>query len=183
MKKLLFGTAVLMLMASCGSKNESKLSETDSATAVEDTATVEATVDTTTVVEVGQDSPVAVAPAEEVPEDDSFAKSIPNPKKIYWDENCGKYLKSLGFEGSTRTISKNDGEYAGNYTLTQGDKKCTVSFETESNGAEVKVTIDGDEAALNDFYKKAKKMAGNGYEWFIDVKKNGNTVKIEGGGA
>ena len=127
--------------------------------------------------------PEEVVPVSQA-EDDTFAKSIPNPQKIYWEEGCGKYLKSLGFSGSTRTVREDYDEWTkGSYSLVDGNKSCKVSFKCGSNSAEVKVTIDGDKAALDSFYKKAKKMAGSGYEWYIDVKKSGNTVKIEGGGA
>lgn len=185
MKKVfLFGASALLMLASCAGKSESEKASEDNMASYDQTDYNDEAVDV--VADTAADVAAEVAPAEAVapesqPEEDSFAKSIPNPKKIYWDENCGKYLKSLGFSGSTREDS--DGDTKGSYTLVKGNKSCKVTFECGSNEAEVKVTIDGDKAALDSFYKKAKKIAGSGYEWYTDVKKSGNTVKIEGGGA
>lgn len=186
MKKVfLFGASALLMLASCAGKSDSEKANEDDMTSYDQTdyndAAVEIAADTAAEAVAVDPTPDQAAAVESQPEEDSFAQSIPNPKKIYWEENCGKYLKSLGFFGSTRNDS--DGDTKGSYSLVKGNKSCKVTFECGSNEAEVKVTIDGDKAALDSFYKKAKKMAGSGFEWYIDVKKSGNTVKIEGGGA
>ena len=186
MKKVfLLGAAALFLLVSCAGKGEAGKTNEDN-TAAFNSETADTALGITDMTSDNPTDSISGPTTESEPEpvDDSFAKSIPNPKKIFWDENCGKYLKSLGFSGSSRTVM---GEYeemtTGNYSLENGNKSCTVKFECGSNYAEMRVTINGDKAALDAFYKKAKKMAGSGYEWYTEVKKSGNTVKIEGAGA
>lgn len=114
-------------------------------------------------------------------EDTSFEKALPDPNEIFWNSDCGKYLKKLGFKGSSHP---NDwGEFGcktGTYTLRMGDKKCKVFFDDRAESAIIKITITGDEKALDGYYKRAKKLAYKGRGGEIFVKKKGNTVIVAG---
>lgn len=113
-------------------------------------------------------------------ENDKFLNALPDPKKIVWDAKAGKYLKSLGFEGS----SKGNEDYAeGTYTLTMGDKTCKVHYTSEFNVGDTEVTITGDDDALDKFYKKASKMKASYEEGGTTVEKKGNTIYISSFGA
>lgn len=116
-------------------------------------------------------------------ESDDFFNSLPDPKKIVWDMKAGKYLKSLGFEGSTKIINADEEESEGTYTLTKGDRSCKVHFTTEFHEGVTKVTITGDDEALSKFYKKASKMKATYEEGGTTVEKKGNTVIIDSFGA
>lgn len=197
MKKFLFSIAALALMASCSnnagtdsSNNEDNNGATDSATqTVAADNAAEAAVDAQ-----AQQEEAAKLAAEETAKAEAeakaaeaaeFSKVIPDPKKVYWEDKAGSYLKNLGYTGSQKktTAEWGDDMLKGKYSISKGDKSCTVTYETFSNGSTVKVTIKGDDEALKSFYSKAKKLAGSGYEWYCEVKKSGNTVTIEGGGA
>ena len=188
MKKLLLFAVAAFLLASCGGSKTDKpvdLSEDSPATVTtgdsnetpETPAAESAVADTT-----AKPTPV-VEEKKAKPVEDSFAKKIPNPDKIFWEENCGKYLKSLGFTGSLQPSDDDNYDHAGSYTLSMGNKKCTVQFECGFNIAYVKVTIIGDNEALNSFYKKAKGLEFEDVESFTRVTKSGNTVTISGGQA
>lgn len=193
MKKLLLFAFAAFLLASCGGSKTDKaiiLSEESAATetTVDSNETPEKPVAESAVADTtAKPAPVIEAVEEEKakPAEDSFAKKIPNPEKIFWKGNCGKYLKSLGFIGSTKPNYSDDyeDEYSGSYTLSMGNKKCTVRFECDMHFANVKVTIIGDNEALNSFYKKAKKLESSGFESGTNVTKSGNTVTIDGFGA
>ena len=188
MKKLLLFAVAAFLLTSCGGSKTDKpvdLSEDSPATVTtgdsnetpEIPAAESAVADTT-----AKPTPV-VEEKKAKPVEDSFTKKLPNPNKIFWNEECGKYLKSLGFTGSTQYSDYGDYNHSGSYTLSMGNKKCTVRFECGSNLAYVKVTIMGDNEALNSFYKKAKRLESSGFESGTDVTKSGNTVTIDGFGA
>lgn len=117
-------------------------------------------------------------------EDSSFEKSLPEPKKIFWNSNCGKYLKKLGFKGSSHPNDWSEfGCKSGTYTLEMGNKKCKVFFDDRAESAIVKITITGDDKALEAYYKRAKKLAYKGSDGEIIVEKKGKTVIVSGGSA
>lgn len=187
MKNLLFIIAVFSIaLYSCrndgGTENsiqDSTNSKVDSSTpgVVNDYVNQEAE-------EVSQDSIKQSATAK-VEDDASFEKALPEPEKIFWNSDCGKYLKKLGFTGSSHP---NDywaefGCKTGTYTLVMGSKKCKVFFDDRAESAIAKITITGDEKALDECYKKAKKLAYKGPDGEIHVEKKGKTVIISGGSA
>lgn len=117
-------------------------------------------------------------------EDDSFEKKLPDPKKIFFNSDCGKYLKKLGFTGSSHPNEWGEfGCKTGTYKLNAGAKKCKVFFDDRAESAIVKITITGDEKALDAYYKRAKKLAYKGPDGEIYVTKKGNTVIVAGGSA
>lgn len=179
MKKLLFGAAAVLLMASCsgnGSAEKTEKTGEDSARISDSIAQVEAAQAASE--KAHQDS--LRADSIQKAEADAFYNKLPDPKKIVWDVNAGKYLKKLGFSGSSR----GDEESAeGTYTLTDGDKTCKVHYTTEFNIGDTEVTITGDEEALNKFYKRASKMKASYEEGGTTVEKKGNTVYISSFGA
>lgn len=117
-------------------------------------------------------------------EDTAFEKALPDPNKIFWNSDCGKYLKRLGFKGSSHpNVWSEFGCKTGTYTLNMGEKKCKVFFDDHAESAIVEITITGDDKALARYYKKAKKLAYKGSDGEIYVEKKGNKVIIEGGSA
>ena len=62
-------------------------------------------------------------------------------------------------------------------------KNVKCFFDDRAESAIVKITITGDEKALDAYYKRAKKLAYRGPEGEIYVTKKGNTVIVEGGSA
>lgn len=126
--------------------------------------------------------------------DEDFANKIPDPIKLL--KNKDKYLKALGYQGNLKK-SKNASQgynesQKGIFVFSSGSKKCEVSLfiEYEKYGSvigcdhyEYKVTISGDDSALENFYKKAEPLGSNGdYGFSSEVTKNGNTVILSGGG-
>ena len=112
---------------------------------------------------------------------------LPNYKIFFFDmdgrsANWSKELKSLGYKGKEKTVNTMDGPMTkGDYTYSIGDKSIKVHYETLMGGIDSKITIIGDDEALEKFYKNAKKLQGRDDWWYCDVKKKGNTVYIEGG--
>ena len=181
MKKLLFGVTALLLMTSCSGNGTTEKASDDSARIADSIAQVEnakaaaeqARLDSIRQDSIRQDS---IKKAEA----DAFYNKLPDPKKIVWDVNAGKYLKKLGFSGSSHGDEENA---EGTYILTDGDKTCKVHFTTESNIGDTEITITGDEDALNKFYKRASKMEASYEEGGTTVEKKGNTVYISSFGA
>lgn len=175
MKKftLFFAAFTLMggAMISCANSGNADKEQKDSTTQTDSVAEVvneaqdaeQARLDS-----IRQDS-IANAQAEE------FYKALPDPTKIVWQLEAGQYLSSLGFKGSTKG---QEDEREGNYTLTMGDKTCKVHFSLDSNEGEAEITIDGDEAALDKYYKRALKMRATYEEGGTDVTKKGNKIII-----
>ena len=179
MKKILFGVAAVLLMASCSGKGDSEKASEDSARMADSIAQVEAVKAATEQARldsIRQDS----IRADSIANAESFYKKLPDPKKIVWDVNAGKYLKKLGFSG---TSHGDDVNTEGTFILTEGDKTCKVHYTTESNEGDTEVTITGDEDALNKFYKRASKMKATYEEGGKTVEKKGNTVYISSFGA
>lgn len=127
-------------------------------------------------------------------DDEEFAKVVKSLKKVVDSSNleeAEKGLKRLGFTGSTKKSTKSEyNEFYGgnhnydvqtsNYTFTLGDKKIIYHSDYEdsiSDGSWTqKITIEGDDEALDNFYKAIKNSAD-------DVKKKGNTVIVATGWA
>ena len=117
-------------------------------------------------------------------ESKAFKAAIPNPKKFFSEDyvDVPKYLKSLGYKMSTHTVRTIDGDaQEDDYTFTAGTKSIHINHYVLMGFSETKVTIVGDEKALNEFYNKAKKMQGKEDWWYCKVYKKENTVTIEGG--
>lgn len=185
MRKLLFIIGIFsFVLISCNNEGKTESSSQDSALVKNDSSTSEA-VNENAVKEVNKIRPDSLKQASTVKvEDTSFEKALPDPKKIFWNSNCGKYLKKLGFTGSSRPNEWSEfGCKTGTYTLEMGNKKCKVFFDDAAESAIVKITITGDEKALDAYYKRAKKLAYKGSEGEIYVEKKGNTVIIGGGSA
>lgn len=184
MKKILFGIAALSLLAGCAGKNNSEkeneksFSTYDSVSSVRDTLVngpeLKTNMDQG---EVEKETPTS--------EDKAFEAAIPNPKKLYAGEkliNVGKYLKSLGYKGKSRTIKTMDGDkFVDEYSFTSGNKSISVYYMKLMGTEAFDVTINGDEKALEDFYKKAKKLQSRGDYWYVNIKKKGNTVSMDAG--
>lgn len=186
MKKLLLFALPLAIAVSCGSsqkKMDDSIRTADSMAAVEaDMAQDHAAEEQAKAAEekanmdsIRQDS---IAKAN----DDAFYNSLPDPQKIVWEPKAGDYLKKLGFQGSTKK-GNDESEAEGSYTLKQGDKVCNVHFITEYNVGDTEITINGDEEALNKYYKRAQKMRATYEEGGTTVEKKGNTVFISSFGA
>lgn len=176
MKKLLFGIAAIMLMASCSGNGASEKAKEDSTRIADSIAQVEA--EQAAAEQARLDS--LRADSIKKAEADAFYNKLPDPKKIVWNNKAGNYLKKLGFSGTTH----GDEDYAeGTYILTDGNKTCKVHFTTEFNIGETEVTITGDDNAFKKFYKRASKMKATYIEGGTDVTKKGNTIYISSYGA
>ena len=93
-----------------------------------------------------------------------------------------KYLKSLGYKGKSRTVKTIDGDkYIDDYSFTSGNKSIKVHYEVLMGCEGFNVTINGDEKALKEFYKQAKKLQGRGDYWYVNITKKGNTVSMDAG--
>lgn len=186
MKKLLFGVAALMLMASCaGNGSNDKVDE--NADATEQSAQVEETTET----DQDKEAEALEAEKEAAANDAAFEKAVNGLGKIdnYSKGKLDKYLKGLGFKGSWKSSTKkeynamSEAEIDVNivsykYEFTAGDKtiKFNEKLEEDITGGSctIKVSIEGDDEALSSFYKTAKKLGDQ-------VSKKGNTVTITTG--
>ncbi|MCH5318686.1 MAG: hypothetical protein J1E38_03125 [Paramuribaculum sp.] len=188
MKKLFYFAAGLLVMAgmavSCtGTGSKADQEREDSIRRADSIAKVEAAIkdsiakaEAARLDSIRQDS---IAKAEE------FSKALDALKEMTLTENSGKKLKELGFTGSTREEQSGQVKKL-NYTLTVGSKTCKVSYTVDSTEAYCeteKITVEGDDEWLEEFYQKSLKRKGGGPEWFCDVTKKGNTVTIESCGA
>ena len=199
MKKLLFGVASILLMASCSGNNDASKKDGEDSDRTSDSI---AQVDTQNVI-AEQPSPEAgpqddeqkviaeqatpeADPQDDVQKDEEFAKVVKALERMPEDKDkIGAYLKNLGFKGN-KTTSKKMEDYLGDkievevekyhYTLTMGDKSITYSLDYEDTlafgSSTEKITIEGDEEALENYYRFAKKKDA-------EVKKKGNTVIIK----
>ena len=127
----------------------------------------------------------AAAEQAEAKTDDAFSRAIPDIKKIYnleRDVNAGKYLKSLGYTGSKKEVPTIDGpKMVQDYSFSAGDKTINVHLEQLMGSQYLDVNINGDDKALEEFYKKAKKLQGRGDYWYCNVTKKGNKISVSGG--
>ena len=171
-KGLLFGITALALLAGCKGNGN-----TDSAK--EDSSAVE------TVAPTADNGKMESAPQED---NGQFMKAVPEPKKLYIGESGNsvdkivRYLKSLGYKGSKKNVSTLDGDKTVcNYTYKQGDKSISVNYTVLMGTENITVTIKGDDEALEEYYKRAKKFQGKGDYWYRKVKKSGNKVVINAG--
>lgn len=187
MKNLLGIIVGLFLLASCSGGNSSKINTGDSVTTLgltEDTISQQEGATKIDNVSFSQDTPV-VKETENKEDSKKFYAAIPNYKKFFSDQGYGdldRYLKSLGYKGSTKRVSTIDGpELKGNFKFEDGEKSISIKYSQLMGGMNSQITITGDEKALSDFYKKAKKLQGNEDWWECKVSKKGNTVIIDGG--
>ena len=185
MKKLLFGAVSLLLLASCSGNNDASQKTGEDSTPIADSI---AQVDTQKV--IAEQATLEADPKDEVKKDEEFAKVVKALERLPENKDkIGAYLKKLGFNGK-KTTSKEVEDYLGykievevekyHYTLTMGDKSITYSLEFEDTlsfgSSTEKITIEGDEEALENYYRFAKKKDA-------EVKKKGNTVIITVGWA
>ena len=181
-KTFIFASLFMMLLCvatSCASKENTEKLREDSIRQADSIAAVEAALQAQEQARLDSIRQDSIAKAEV----ENFFKALPDPNKIVWEMNAGKYLKSLGFEGSTKIINKDEEESEGTYTLTMGDRVCKVHFTTTFNEGDTEVKITGDEDALTKFYQKAAKMKATYEEGGTTVEKKGNTVIISSFGA
>lgn len=184
MKKILFGIAALSLLASCSGKSDSGNANDGSASTYDSVSTVTDTITPQPAAEANVEQG-AVEKGTSASEDKAFEAAIPNPKKLYAGEksiNVGKYLKSLGYTGKTKTVKTIDGDkIVDDYSFTSGNKSIKERYEVLLGTEKFNVTIDGDEKALAEFYKNAKKLQSKGDYWYVNIKKKGNTVSMDAG--
>ena len=189
MKKFLFGIAALLLMASCSGNKESSENVNEDSTSISDSIVLEeAPIDTVKQESNGvqnekkdtlQNSEDDLKSINEEKDSNEILAALPDPKRLLNEGNPTKYLKSLGFKGSYKTVQTMDGDkYVGNYTFEAGNKSITVRWENLMGSDGWDVTINNDTKALDNYYSKAKKQQGRGEYWEIGVKKKGNTVKM-----
>ena len=129
----------------------------------------------------------ASAAAQRAAKTNSVVDKIPNPKELMWKEGAeiDNMLNELGYSGDYKYSSDDTYIEYGQYTLQQNGKAVVISFKYEEDGGygfELKVTISGDDAALNKFYNKALKLKEKGSSWQTDVQRNKDTVIIISGG-
>lgn len=181
MKKFLLGAAALFLLVNCAGKGASEKDQEESDRIADSIAQVEA--ERAAAEQARQDS----IRQDSIQKAEEFAAVVKALEKLPENrDRIPSYLKSLGFEGSKKTSTKTD-DYLGSqieievekyyYTLTMGDKRIIYSFEIEEtlaygNSTE-KITIEGDEEALDNFYRFAKRKNVQ-----AEVTKKGNTVII-----
>lgn len=190
MKKLLFGVMALILLASCSGNGGTDKSREDSILRADSIRQA----DSIAAAEVALKAQQAMQDSirqDSVRNDEAFANALKALEHLPSSGNLDKYLKGLGFTGSSKSSVRSEYDDAEgfdrevdvqkfNYTLTLGNKsikyqrdiQSTMSWDTD----EEKVTIEGDEDALNNFYNNARKRGD-------EVTKKGNTVTIFSAGA
>lgn len=178
MKKVLFGAAALLLMASCSGNGEEK-SATDTS-AVTDTAIQTDNGVQNEKTDALKNSEADLKQADDGNDSKAILAALPDPKRLLKEGDPAKYLKSLGFKGSQKEKTNEFGEttLVGKYSFNAGNKSISIRWENLMGTDEWDVTIKDDDQALEEFYSKAKKQQGKGTYWEIKVKKSGNTVKI-----
>ena len=197
MKKILFMAVALVAMTACTSTGKTDSSNTEATDSIASDSILEADAfnqakDAARLDSIRQDS----IKQDSIRQDsiakvdaNKFAKSIPDPKKLTDIGKIDKYLNSLGFTGTTAKLAgqKDFSEGStGTYTLKDGDKTCTVTWDegeyadSGCYGYAIKVTITGDDAALDTFYKNARKIKSSGQDESVSAEKSGNAVVIEG---
>ncbi|MCH5236619.1 MAG: hypothetical protein J1E95_02330 [Muribaculaceae bacterium] len=202
MKKLFLGFLILGFLVNCTGKNSSVVINEDSVNQKNLISTTDTTQKITE--ELSHDinhSPIKqdtlLQTQEETPlseEKEDFVNKIPDPLKLL--KNKDKYLKSLGYKGTLKKSKNASPGYTesqkGTFVFSSGSKTCEISLfreyekwenEIACDRYEYKVTISGDDDALENFYKKAKKLRSSGDDGFSsNVNKKGNTVILSGGG-
>lgn len=187
MKKLLFGAAALILMASCSGNGTSSEKDTEDSTRIADSiaqveaakaAAEQARLDSIRQDSIKQDS----VKNEELKK---FHAAIPNYKKFFSEQgysSLSSYLKKLGYVGSTKEVPTMDGpKLKGNFKFNAGKKSIDIQYEQLMGRMSAKITFNGDQEALSKFYKDAKKLQGRADWWQCNVSQKGNTVIIDGG--
>lgn len=181
MKQFLFIGLAICLMASCSKTSSGAGNNVETSASQDSVAMAEAT---QTVEELVSEQPE---------QEDNFANMIPEPSKLLslGTDELASLLKKLGYEGSTKKLQNQNGFSEGtsaNFNYLSGNKKCEIKMEEgtmEDSGCyncEIKVKIEGDDQALETFYKKAKGLKQSGIDSYTDVNKTGNTVKISSSG-
>ena len=94
---------------------------------------------------------------------EAFRKVLPSASlaigNFDWASSIGSKLKAMGYTGSTKkSPDEYDTNITGKYSITVGDKSCTIKFESNSNiefgHTNSQITIKGDNEALNNLYKE-----------------------------
>lgn len=188
MKKFLFGTIAVLLMASCTGKRGSEATKDDSTCIADSIAKGEVAKAVAEQANYGvqnerkdtlQNSEDDLKQINEENESKEILAALPDPKRLLKGGDPTKYLRSLGFKGSNKRVPTMEGDrYVGKYSFEAGNKSIKVSWENLLGSDEWDVTIKNDNNALENYYSKAKKQAGRGEYWEIVVKKKGNTVKM-----
>lgn len=187
MKRILLGFSAMLIMASCSSNGGENSNNTDSVATIDTITSQDANIQQEEVksVQPKEGDNVKTKEADLKPEKEStVSKSLtavlPDPKKLIKTNNPTKYLKSLGFKGSTKEVpTEYDGDkLVGKYSYSDGGKSINVRWENLMGSSEWDVTIQNDDQALEEFYSNAKKQQAKGSYWEVKVKKSGNTVKI-----
>ena len=188
MKKILFGVIAILAMVSCsGSGNgtddkarEDSIRRADSIHLADSIAAVKSE-------QALQDS----LRQDSIKNEEIFANGVKGLANLPDASNVDKYLKGLGFTGTTKKSTKKEYDdlvesevefdvIKCDYTLTAGNK--TIKYQMDMKDSlswgesKTKVTIEGDDEALENFYKHAKNEDG-------EVTKKGNTVIITKGWA
>ena len=205
MKKIsiIFMSAVAasMVMVSCVIKAKSNASEADMsneqdtlttmtmaddavAPAAADEAATEATEVAAAEAEAtpAEETAPATKAATRAADDQAFKRALMGLVDLPSNDKLDKYLKSLGFKGSSKKSTDTEPYLGGyiifeneyfNYTFTSGEKTIKFIYDFSdslaSGGYTKEITVEGDKEALNDFYR-AVKNSGE------EVEKKGNTV-------
>ena len=188
MKKVFLGAAALFLLTACSGNSASEKAIEDSSPTSDSIDQVEAIVDSTiqAAIDIQDEKKDNSQKIEEDlkqrnEENDSkkILAALPDPKRLLREVNPTKYLRSLGFKGSTKTVPTIDGDKnVGKYSFEAGNKSITVRWENLMGCDGWDVTIKNDNKALENYYSKAKKQQARGEYWEIGVRKKGNTVKM-----
>ena len=203
MKKLLLSFLIFGLFTGCSSTSNRDVSKEDSINQENFSDTnnhTEGNVDEPSLdinhSPIKQDTVLQAQEETQISDEEVFINKIPDPLKLLKKKD--KYLKSMGYQGNfkkSKNVSQGYNErQKGTFVYSSGSKKCEISLFREyvkernvigCEHYEYKVTISGDESALENFYKKAKKLRISDDDWggvSRKVKKNGNTVILSGGG-
>ena len=176
MKKLLFGAAALLLMASCSGNRTTEKASDDSARIADSIAQVEtAKAEQTRLDSIRTDS-------LKHEEEELFYNSLPNIKKLAVSDNKKetKYLHSLGFKGAFKEKGmEEDWRAEGTFTLEEGQRKCIVKAHIDGYYQDYSITITGDDEAKEKYYKETKKITRTTYGSPIRTKLKGNTIVVE----
>ena len=178
MKKLLFGAAALLLMASCSGNRTTEKASDDSARTADSIAQVE------TAKAAAEQARLDSLRTDSIKHEEEklFYNSLPNIKKLAVSDHkkVTKYLHSLGFKGAFKEKGmEEDWRADGTFTLEKGQRKCIVKAHIDGYYQDCSITITGDDEAKEKFYKEAKKITRTTYGSPIRTKLKGNTIVVE----
>ena len=180
MRKYLYISLVFIgVLVSCQKGNQHENNSRDSVTSAKETVIIDSVKKKSEEIEERKrlDSLRSDSLAKINEERKKFMAKIPDPNKIlkHPSEDSEKYLKSLGYKGK---ISPIDIEAAqGTFSLRVGNNSCKMHIGGDECCEFIEATIS-DKDALNEYYKKAKKLAFKRSDEYCEVSKKGNTVTI-----